>query len=418
MQQTNVKQTTLWLGLGAGFEYYDFVVFAYLAPFLSSIFFSEASGGLIATYMAYAVGYFARPFGAFIYGAVGDARGRRLSLLWVMASMSVATLGIGLLPSPQKIGLLSPILLFVFRFMQGVAFGAELPGSLTTMSEHSKEKKGYRCGLIISGVTLGSIMASWVVYLLSHVFSKGEIQEWAWRLPFLLGAILGFLNLWGRRYLKETPDFEKTERKAFGVPFKTLMASHKKSLFMGIGLSAIPAFLVTVYIYFPVFFSKVHGIAKPDIYLCLTIGLCWSVVMTPLWGRVGDSIGMPRLFKGAALLFIVSIYTQLLLGAYGFWGLAILCCLYQTFVSAFIVAYFPILTQVFPVEVRFTGVALSYNITYALISLMPMVFAAFPERNQGLVPVLLMVAASVSLVSARGLIQRPPLHPHPQNQSH
>lgn len=389
------KNITLWSSLGAAFEYYDFIIFAYLAPYLSQVFFSgTAHSALMKTYMAYAISYLARPLGSFLYGAMGDVKGRYKTFLTIMYTMSFSTLGIALLPSFDTWGLLSPLLLFLLRLLQGISFGAELPGAIIMVSEHAKHTaRGLHCGFVISSVTLGSVLASLTGLLLTKVYDDQAIVAWAWRIPFFIGGSLALLNLWIRRQLSETPEFLKTPshelHQSLWQPSRMVLNNQGKSLFASIGLGLISASLVTTNIYFPVLIPKFFPQSPSDVYLGLTIGLLWCAFVTPLLGKWGDHMGPQRLFVLTGLCFIALFGVSFKLLTLGFWGLVVFCCLFQTFIGGFVSSYFPLLVSTFKVQYRFTAVALSYNITYALVSLLPLLLGLLltPGRLWGVLTV-------------------------------
>jgi MFS family permease len=397
------KNITFWSSLGAGFEYYDFVVFAYLAPFLSQVFFTGSeSSTLINTYMIYAVGYFARPLGSFVYGAVGDVKGRYKTFLNIMYTMAFSTLGIAFLPSYEAIGIAAPLLLFCLRFIQGLSFGAELPGAIIVVSEHLDQKKqGRDCGFVISSVTLGSILASAGVLLITKFYSSEEIISWVWRVPFLVGGLLGLINLVIRKNLQETQAFlsiqDKQAHKSLWEPLKEVFRDQKKILFSGILLSLILSTLITTNIYFPVFLSKFYGFEKADIYLCMTLALGWCALLTPLLGQLGDRVGRHNLFYSTGFWFLIFFPLSLSCLKEGFWGLLFFCLLFQTFIAGFVSSYFPILVATFKTSVRFTSIALCYNITYALVSLLPVLFSSLLDSDPCFLTWILIGVAVLSL---------------------
>jgi MFS family permease len=363
--------------------------------------------------MIYAVGYFARPLGSFVYGAVGDIKGRYKTFLNIMYTMAFSTLGIAFLPSYESIGMAAPILLFSLRFIQGLSFGAELPGAIIVVSEHLDQKKqGQDCGFVISSVTVGSILASTGVLLITKLYSAEEIVSWVWRIPFLVGGILGLINLVIRKNLQETKEFlsiqNKQAHKSLWAPLKEVLRDQKKSLLAGIALSLILSTLVTTNIYFPVFLSKFYGFEKADIYLCMTLALGWCALLTPLLGRLGDRVGRHNLFFATGLLLILFFRPSLICLEEGFWGLLFFCLLFQTFIAGFVSSYFPILVKTFKTSVRFTSIALCYNITYALVSLLPVLFSSLLESTPCFLTWVVGGIAVLSLIGNRVLSRANP----------
>ena len=403
MTDSAKKNITFRSSLGAGFEYYDFIVFAYLAPFLSQVFFTGSeNSALINTYMIYAVGYFARPLGSFFYGAVGDIRGRYKTFLNIMYTMAFSTLAIAFLPSYETIGVIAPILLFCLRFIQGLSFGAELPGAIIVVSEHqSSTTQGKHCGFVISSITMGSILASTGVLLMTKIYTPEEIIHWVWRIPFFVGGLLGVINILIRKNLGETPAFlsiqQQQSHKTLWAPLREVLKTQKRTLISGIMLSLILSTLVTTNIYFPVFLSKFYGHEKADIYLCMTLALLWCAMLTPLLGRLADRIGSHTLFLSTGIFLLGSILPSLRLLQQGFWGLLVFCLLFQTFIAGFVSSYFPILVKTFKTPVRFTSIALCYNVTYALVSLLPVLFSSLLDHPPSFLTWILMGITLLSL---------------------
>ncbi|PCH55749.1 MAG: MFS transporter, partial [Legionellales bacterium] len=207
----NGKKVTFLTSIGAGLEYYDFVIYGMMAPYLSSLFFvsGDASSQLIKTFAIFAVGYLFRPLGGIFFGLLADRFGRKKSFLTVMLIMASATFGIGLLPTYSSIGGMAVVLLIICRILQGISFGAEIPGAITIVSEFNAKNKGIHCGLVISSTAIGSTLAALVLYLLSSNLDKDIMAAWGWRIPFLLGGLLAVVSYVMRSKLRETPEFTR-----------------------------------------------------------------------------------------------------------------------------------------------------------------------------------------------------------------
>ena len=156
-------KVTLLTSLGAGFEYYDFVIYALLANHLSILFFAneDALSGVLKTFAVFAIGYVVRPLGGLLFGSQGDRFGRKKNFIVTLFLMAIATTAIGLLPTYQQIGISASLLLILFRTIQGIAYGAEMPGAITFITEHSKAHyRGFHCSMMFLSVALGTLSAS------------------------------------------------------------------------------------------------------------------------------------------------------------------------------------------------------------------------------------------------------------------
>jgi MFS family permease len=395
------KNVTFWSSLGASLEYYDFIIFLYLAPTLSMVFFDDGtSSALIKTYMLSSIAYFARPIGSLIYGMVGDVKGRYKTFLGIMYTMALSTFAIALLPSFKTIGLAAPILLLFFRIFQGISFGAELPGAIIVVCEHKNDQQKARASsIVISSVTLGSIFACLVSFALTKTYTQEAIVDWAWRLPFLLGGVLGFVNLWIRKNLSETPVFLSTQKqqshKTLWSPLKEILKSYKSSLVLGTVLGLASACLVVTYTYFPRLFPKFYGYNPQDVYWHITVGLLWSALLVPILGRIADRIGHGLIFSWTSIFALAFMIPLFSLPEKGDLFLLLFFIGFQTILCGLVVTTFPILVKLFPPQVRFTGVAVCYNITYALVSTLPAVFVSLLEY-----PPTLLIKIILSLIGA------------------
>src|ERR1700749_4026899 len=198
--------------LGTVFEWYDFYIYGTLGVFLAKYFFSNvpANVGFIFALLAFAAGFAVRPFGALIFGRIGDMIGRKYTFLVTMSLMGVGTFFIGVLPGYASWGIAAPILLIAFRLIQGLALGGEYGGAAIYVAEHAPQgKRGYYTSWIQTTATLGLFMALLLVLGVRSAMGEEAFGTWGWRLPFLLSAILLAVSLWIRLKLNESPLFRQ-----------------------------------------------------------------------------------------------------------------------------------------------------------------------------------------------------------------
>ena len=381
---TIAKKTTFLTSLGAGLEYYDFIIYGMMAGILSPLFFGpdEEWMGLIKTFGVFAVGYLMRPIGGIVFGMIGDTYGRKKTFLAVMFLMAISTFCIGLLPTYSQIGNAAGVLLVLLRILQGLSFGAELPGAITVVCESSqKQKHGSYAGIVISSVSVGSMLASFVLFLLSQNVNQAQIHSWGWRIPFLLGGLLALANYYIRKHLQETPEFTRlqSERKltAFKEPLLCLVRQYRIEMLLGIGMTSFVASLVIFALYLPTYLTQYYSFSTSDIYLAMTWGMLWSACVLPICGWLADFVGKVRMFIGTCLVFMLGGAALFAILAQE--GLAILVAfmiLYQTVIACVTVCYFPLLAALFPTAVRYTGLAACYNITYSLMATAPILITA------------------------------------------
>lgn len=373
-----LSKITLISSLGSALEYYDFIIYILLAPFLSQVFFptADARAAMLATLTVFAIGYIARPVGGLIFAHFADRYGRKRVFTLAIGLMALSTLVIGLLPTYAHWGLVSTMLLFSCRLLQGVSQGAELPGAITFIAEHAMlQKRGLNLGLMFMGVSLGATLSTLVNYGLHVFLDFQQILAWGWRIPFLLGAVLGLIAYYLRRYSSETPLFQQQQQPlAASIPMMQVLRYHLPSTMRGIMLTLFPACFILFALFLPTYLQLTFQYSSRDVYLAMSISLVWSGVLLPLFGALSDQIGRQRLYligSCASLVTLYSLFNLLhwhsLLALYGF------MMSYQTLVAMLAACYPSLLAESFPTRVRFSGVAICYNLSFLIASFTPMI---------------------------------------------
>ena len=205
--------------LGTIFEWYDFYLYAVLAPFFAALFFptENATAALLSAFATYAAGFLVRPFGAVIFGRIGDLVGRKYTFLVTIMVMGTATFLVGVLPTYSSIGWLAPILLVSLRLLQGLALGGEYGGAATYVAEHARaHERGYATSWIQTTATLGLLLALILIALCRGNMAAKDFAEWGWRIPFLISVILLVFSVYIRLKLNETPIFQKMVQEGKG----------------------------------------------------------------------------------------------------------------------------------------------------------------------------------------------------------
>jgi MFS family permease len=195
---------------GTLIEWYDFYIFGSLATIISAHFFPKGheTAALLSTLATFATGFIVRPFGALVFGRIGDVVGRKYAFMVTLLIMGLATTAIGLLPSYETIGMLAPILLLLLRLLQGLALGGEYGGAAIYVAEHSPDgKRGYYTSYIQTTATLGLFVSLGVILTTRLGLGEEEFKTWGWRIPFLLSVVLVFASYLIRRKMQESPVF-------------------------------------------------------------------------------------------------------------------------------------------------------------------------------------------------------------------
>lgn len=396
--------------IGGGLELYDFTIYVFFAPIIAKLFFPLEQNllSLINTFAVFAIGYLARPIGAFFFGHYGDRLGRKKGMLLAITLMVIATGGIGCLPGYASIGVAAPLILILLRFVQGIAISGDLPGALTFVSEYtSSNNRGLYCGLLFCAVNLGIVLASAVGAILTSLLSHAQLLSWGWRIGFILGIGIGVLGFYLRATVEETPSFKllQEEKAIVRHPIYHLIKTHWRHTIIGIGLIWFFAVVITqVFLYMPTFLNTARHLPLNQALFLNVFSLFIFSLLIPVAGWISDKVGRRIVIIVIAILFIMlsyPLYTLLLspnliVIAMGLLFLAIL--------SAGIIGTAPAtLTELFPTHIRYSGVAVSYNIAHAIFAGLTPVMATFLlyKFSFGQAPSFnLILAASVGLLMA------------------
>lgn len=391
----NFFKVALLASLGSGLEYYDFVIYGMMVKYIGDIFFPNHLEfiSIMQAFSVFAVGYLIRPVGGVIFGMIADSYGRKKSFILVMLTMALSTLAIGLLPTYEQAGIIAPILLVICRLFQGVSFGAELPGAATIVSEFApKGRLGRLSSLVLSSTSLGSLLAVFTLSMLASNFTYVEITNNIWRIPFIIGGVLAVISFYIRNNITETPEFMAARRRQTGTqagqpgvltPLKLILSENMANIAIGFGLSFFLATLVIMNLYFPVYISKYFNYNLPDIYHAMTISMMASFILILFFGVISDYVSKFNMMLLTLTLCAASLpFSYELLSRGGEGDLQIFFIIHQIWIASFFTSYIPILPRLFTTNVRYTGVALSYNIAFSMASLIPVICAYFFQEQE------------------------------------
>ena len=397
--------TTILASVGSGLEYYDFTIYAMLAPFIGLNFFPSTSSfsTLINTFCVFAVGYLVRPLGGVVFGHYGDKHGRKKMLVFVMILMAVSTFLMGILPNVNIAGYYVGLVFVICRLTQGISFGAEMPCSLTFISEHAgKSYRGVNCGIMASFVTIGVLLGSFVVYVLSVNLTKDQMFAWGWRIPFILGGLLAVVAYFVREKTSETRHFKNKDNCCNHPPVKTLFIRNFRGVVKGVGIVLFPSCFILFFLAIPAYLIDIFGFTAPDIYFPTMISYVLTIIALPFFGWLSDIFGRKKVLTVVLLIFILfgsSLFGLLRVESKS--SLLLFMLLYQLIVSAVAGCYYPLLSELFPTDVRYSGVAVTYNFTYAVASFTPIavsfIYKTFGDVSS--ISTFFIVLAVISLVS-------------------
>ena len=349
---------------GGALEFYGFVVFGVFATAIGAAFFPTADP-LISQMLAYAgfaIGYFARPVGEIVLGHFGDRVGRRVVFVGSMLVASVVTLTMGLLPTYAQWGAAAPLLLLVLRLVQGFCLGSELPGAITYAVETMPQRASLACGVVFACVNAGVLLATLVNLGVQELLPPAALPSWGWRIGFLIGGLLGLLGFRLRRALEETPAFAQMQRRVARLPLRDVIAAHPWSVLVGITTTAATAgFTGLLFAHMPGYLVRVLHSGAGRVAIALNVGIAALSFGLLAVAWVGDHVPRRGLLAAGALLLLVGCWPWYMAAAAHTAPLIVLLVLAA--VGASFVGG-AVLADLFPTRVRYTGVALAYNVSF------------------------------------------------------
>src|SRR6266576_2800989 len=366
-------------GLGTMIEWYDFYIFGSLALVMSELMFpkGDPAWALIKTWALFATGFVVRPFGALVFGRLGDLIGRKYAFLVTLTIMGLSTFLIGLLPTYAAIGLAAPTLLLILRLLQGLALGGEYGGAAVYVAEHVPDhRRGYYTSFIQVTATLGLFVSLGVILGVKKMMSDADFKAWGWRLPFLISIVLVGISLWIRMTLKESPLFAsiKAQGKASLAPLQESFGNWKNLrivLLVLFGATAGQGIVwYTGQFYALSFLQTVLKVDLAKASIIVAVALLLAMPFFVVFGALSDRIGRLKIMMAGNLLAALTylpIYhamrdhvgdpknpnMAILI------GLVFIQVIYVTMVYGPIAAF---LIESFPAKIRYTSLSLPYHL--------------------------------------------------------
>ncbi len=376
LSMKDLRRVVTAAAVGNVIEWYDFYIFGSLATILAARFFAEGTSGaaLIKTVGTFTAGFLIRPFGAFLFGRIGDLIGRKYTFLVTLSGMGLSTALIGLVPSYAKIGALAGVLLLLLRLIQGLCLGGEYGGAITYVAEHAPdEKRGYYTGWLQTSPTLGIVVSLAVIVGTRELLGADAFNAWGWRIPFLLSLLMVAIAIYIRLQLQETPIFQAIKAKG-----QTAINPWREA-FLGENLKYVLIASVVVIGEGVVWYSGqfwalyfIQQIQKPDVLTPALITGAALLIATPsliFFGWLSDRIGRKPIILAGFFLAAATYYPL-----YTALGSAVNPAAINYPVAIAIVAimvcyvgmvYGPIgafLAEYFPARIRYTSVSVPYHI--------------------------------------------------------
>ena len=384
-------------------EWYDFTLYLFMTTVLSRVFFGSGASSLLTTLAVFAVAYVMRPFGALVFGHVGDRLGRRKVLLASMTVMTVAMLVTALLPTREQIGTTAGTLLLLLRCVMGFSVGGEYTGVMTYLVEGAPpRRRGLVASLASAASEVGALLAVGVAALTTSLLSRTQLDSWGWRVPFLFGALLAAGTLIARSTMRESPAFEAAQR-AHATdrgPLRHTLRTQRPAVYRTFTISALGS--ITYYVgitYVPTYLTAVGGFEEGDALWLATIASAAVIVITPFAGVVADRIGRRPTLVLFGILSLVLPVAMFALMTRGHAALALSGAVVLALVAGGVSAVGASATpEQFPVAGRLSGLAVATVATTIFGGLTPYLSQVLIDRT-GLRLVPGVMVAAVALVA-------------------
>ena len=351
--------------IGNALEWYDILVYGYFAVTISHLFFPtvDQTLSLLLALGTFGVSYLVRPLGAIVLGAYADRAGRKASML---ASIVLMTIGTGLMvviPTYASIGILAPIAVLLARLLQGFAVAGEFGSATAFLVEQTTHRKGFFASFQWFGQGLAAVLASFFGVVLTSALTPDQLQSWGWRVPFLFGLLIGPIGLYIRRQLNESPEFLDTVPTK--APVSDLLTSQWDRVLFAIGAVIISTSANYIILYMPTYAIKELHLPQMLGFIATLIGGLILTFGAPVFGHLSDSMGRIRIMGAVCVLFAVSAYPAfvLLVGHASLTSIVLIVCWLSLLKAAYSGILPAFMAELFPVQTRGTGIALSYNIS-------------------------------------------------------
>jgi MHS family proline/betaine transporter-like MFS transporter len=390
--------------VGNFFELFDFVLYGFFAVPISQAFFPSGNDALalINTFITFGVGFLFRPLGAVVLGAYGDRHGRRAALVVTIGLMAAATGFTGLIPTYNQIGLLAPVLLLICRCGQGFSTGGEWGGAAAFLVEYAEPgRRGLTGSWQQFSTQIGATAASLSAFLLAHNLAPDAFNSWGWRVPFLIGFVLGPIGYYLRTRVAETPAFERNaEKRAIArAPLREALSTHSTRIVQAFFLSIIGIVGNYVMIVFmPTYAVKTLHISADSALLSATVANLVVMVLTPFVGALSDKVGRRPMIGASGVLYAILAYPLYVMVSAGtvealVGAMLIVACIQSLYTGTIPV----ILSELFPTRVRYTALSVSYGFSVAIFGGFSPFAATWLISTTGnpLSPAYLVIAAGV-----------------------
>lgn len=414
---TKKERKTAILGVCSGnlVEWYDFFIYAYTAIYFASLFFpsGDQTSQVLATAGIFAVGFFMRPLGGWVFGYIADTRGRKVSMIISVFMMCGGSLMIAVMPTYSTLGVAAPILLVIARLMQGLSVGAEYGTGATYISEVSTAgKRSFYGSFQYLTIIAGQLLALLTVAVLQQTLPEQAMKEWGWRVPFLIGALGSVVVVYLRRTMRETATEESMKRKEAGS-LKALL-QHKKAVLLTFTLTiGCSLFFYTFTAYMQKFLVVSAGIPAPTVSIIMACALVIFMICQPLFGMLADKIGIRNnmiIFGLLSTFLVAPLLTTISTVQTPF--MAFVLVMAGLLIAAFYTPVTGVLkADLYPPTVRALGVGLPYAVGAAMFG-GSAEYVALTFRSMGVEHYFYLYVAGIGSITLISAFLMPDLRKH------
>lgn len=366
--------------LGNGLEWYDYALYGHMSIIFSKIFFPEGdpSLNLIFTFLIFASGFVFRPLGAIVFGRIGDKYGRKKALTLSMMLMAIPTGCMGLLPTYEAIGIAAPIMLVVIRILQGLSLGGAYSGSISYVVEHAPPEQRSTMGSIIKlSLVIGFLFGSLVSALVASALSSEDFHSWGWRLPFFLGIGIGFVGFYIRNHGEESPVYEQAKKDGAlsTSPVRDAFTKYPGKMvraFTAYMFVTVPFYIISIYM---IAYSHKHlNLPESDALMINSFAMAAMLITIFPAARLADRIGRRPVLMMAIVAMVLLTYPLFSMMQSGAFMSALIAQVIMAMILGWYLGPIPaVLVEIFPTNIRSTGMALSYNLCAILGGFIPMI---------------------------------------------
>lgn len=356
-------------------EWYNLLLYGYLAPIISQLFFPIADKliSLTLVFTVFALSFFVRPIGGILFGWIGDTYGRKWALIISLIMMAVPTLLIGCLPTYASIGIASPILLSLLRVSQGISTGGEHTGSAVYIAEYAPaNRRSLWVTTVPISAALGILMSSTASLLMIHSFSLEQLLTWGWRVGFWFGALLCLISLLIRIRLPESPDFHKLKQPIsfkHHIIFDLFQDQYTVNTIIKVFAlaSSWGIFYQILFIWMPTYLSHLHHISKTLSLQINSLAILLFACLIPILGYCADKVSRKWfIYIATSLMFVCSYPLFLMLGSDSLWQVSLAMIIFTIIFSLYIPATFILMVEAFHINVRYTAFSFAFNLGLAI----------------------------------------------------